>query len=339
MEPEVCLPIPLSPTLVHTKANVWLRTFGSCNALWTWIHQSFNPHSEYLLCHHKALRKPEWLLQQALWPLGVLHGKKKTHPSNTLLWSVIKTVPGWNDGMGELDLVENQQAAPSVQPPLRCWKGLAASTTCRAANTLRLRLWSPIQGTPFPPPPPSRSRSHPSSHRQAKVTPFPRQAGHHCFLLQVPEHPTPLVGTVWLASQLDFALFPILPLPPPLLGCWLKYHSLINIRSSKLWLNLLPGEPKLLYRVKSFDESDSEKHWVTEARKMGTGWEAWADHRKGFRVWIKEVTRWKPQCSVARRNWGSATKPKTLLFRVIAVHMHVRKRHNKTHVRQVIFFS
>lgn len=193
-------------------------------------------------------------------------GKKKP-PKQQLLWSVIKTVPGWDDGMGELDLVENQQVAPSVQPPLRCCKGLAAPTTFSAANTLRFRLWSPIQGTPSPPPT-SRSRSHPSSHRQAKVTPFLRQAGHHCFLLQVPEHPTLLVGTVWLASQLDFALFPILPLPPPLLGCWLKYHSLINIRNSKLWLNLLPGEPKLLYRVKSFDESDSEKHWVTEAQKM-----------------------------------------------------------------------
>lgn len=101
-------------------------------------------------------------------------GKKKP-PKQQLLWSVIKTVPGWDDGMGELDLVENQQVAPSVQPPLRCCKGLAAPTTFSAANTLRFRLWSPIQGTPSPPlpdqghtlPPTGKPRSHPSSDRQA----------------------------------------------------------------------------------------------------------------------------------------------------------------------------
>lgn len=159
---------------------------------------------------------------------------------------MIKTVSGWNDGMGQLDLVDNQQVASSLQPPLRCCKGLAAPTTCSAANTFRPHLWSHLL------PPTSRSRSHPSSHRQAKVTPFPRQAGHLCLLFQVPEHPALLVGTRLACISAGFRpLFPILPLPPPLHGCWLKYHSLINIRNSKLWLNLLPGEPKLLYSVKS----------------------------------------------------------------------------------------
>lgn len=111
-------------------------------------------------------------------------GKKKP-PKQQLLWSVIKTVLGWDDGMGELDLVENQQVAPSVQPPLRCCKGLAAPTTFSAANTLRFRLWSPIQGTPSP------------LHFQIKVTPFLPQASQGHTLPQTGRPPLLSTSSSW----------------------------------------------------------------------------------------------------------------------------------------------
>lgn len=74
-------------------------------------------------------------------------------------------------------------------------------------------------------------------------------AGQLWWAFSVSEHLAQLAEAAWLASQLDFCLFPILLPPLPSMGVDLE-HSLINILNTKLYPSLLPEEPKLHYNMK-----------------------------------------------------------------------------------------